>query len=127
VLQTAAFSIFAAGPASAPTECTMQDIIALRTPGNVEVLVADLDVTHFVGVGTLFEQETGSRWITLNNTFTVHGLAGPPSGQGRWIDLTDVTELTMTVQDADDSNAPIYELRYRFDGDQFTVRSFIQL
>ncbi|MBW2190223.1 MAG: hypothetical protein JRG93_11650, partial [Deltaproteobacteria bacterium] len=46
--QTTHFSIFAAGPASAPTECTMQDIIALRTPGNVEVLVADLDVTHFV-------------------------------------------------------------------------------
>jgi hypothetical protein len=33
----------------------------------------------------------------------------------------------MTVQDADDSNAPTYELRYRFDGDQFTVRAFIEL
>lgn len=278
--QTTHFSIFTAGPASAPTECTMQDIIALRTRGNVEVLVADLDVTHLVGGGTLFEQETGSRWITVNNTFTVQGLAGPPSGQGRWIDfgsgpvfengvfdiaadgsfsipfdipprgfrfigltdaclgpfvsetngwlyhlevwcgpncgqnvnappcqfprtvtmqpigtstttvavdfgfmadeecslgdfqglvraltftltssgmadvtvimglnrwtilsssegtetfpggrwsdLPDATEIAMTLQDADDSNAPIYELRYRFDGDQFTVRSFIE-
>lgn len=85
--QTSGFSIFAAGPASAPSECTQRDIFALNTPGNVEVLVADRDQTTFVGVGTLFEQETGSVWITLNDTFTVTGLAGPPEGQGRWIDF----------------------------------------
>jgi hypothetical protein len=27
------------------------------------------------------------------------------------------TEIAMALQDADDSNAPICELRYRFDGD----------
>ncbi len=278
--QTTGFSIFAAGPASAPTECTFQEVIALQTPGNVEVVGATRDETTFVGPGTLFERETGSVWITQSTSFTVQGIAGPPSGQGRWIDfaaipvfengtfdiapngtfsiqldipplgfrylaltdaclgpfvsetngwlyhlqvycgpncgqnvnappcqfpqtvamqqvgmssvvsasfgflageectlqqfqglvrllkfsrdafgdrdvvviaslnrwsilsnsegrelvaggrwveLPDATEITMTVQDADDGSAPIYELRYRFDGDNLTVRSFIEL
>lgn len=278
--QTSGFSVFSAAPASAPNECTQQQVIALNTPGNVEVLVANLDSTTFVGVGTLFEQETGSKWITTSSTFTVQGLAGPPGGTGgwidfatgpnfeagtfsiadngqfsiqfdipplgfrflgltdaclspfvtetngwlynlqvfcgpncgqnvnappcqfpqtvtmqpvgmsssisvsfgflageectleqpqglvrlltfsrdafgvrdviviaglnrwtiltnsegqelipggRWVDLPDATDITMTVQDADDPNAPIYELQYRFDDDEFTVRSFIEL
>ncbi len=85
--QTMHFSAYSAGPASNPDECTWRESISLRTPGNVEVLIADLDVTQFVGVGTLFEQETGSRWITQFNSFTVQGIAGPPSGQGKWIDF----------------------------------------
>lgn len=275
--QVSGFSTFAAGPASAPNECTQRSTVALNTPGNVEVLVADRDQTTFVGVGTLFEQETGSVWITLDSSFTVTGLAGPPEGQGRWIDfatgpnfengtfdigpngqfsipfdipplgfrylaltdaclgpfvtetngwlynlevwcgpncgqnvnappcqfpdtvtmqqagakvaadfafiageqctlgqwegvprvlelardfgvlqatvimgvdrwailtssegtervpgaqwvdLPDATEITMTLQDADDGNAPVYELRFRFDGDDLTIRSFIEL
>ena len=85
--QTTGFSIFSAGPASAPSECTTQEVIALRTPGNVEVLVADRDQTTFIGPGTLFEQETGSVWITRDSSFTVQGLAGPPGGEGGWIDF----------------------------------------
>lgn len=85
--QVTGFSIFAAGPASAPDECTSRSSISMNVPGNVGVLVADRDQTTFVGVGTLFEQETGSRWITTSDSFVVEGIAGPPEGQGGWIDF----------------------------------------
>ena len=45
----------------------------------------------------------------------------------QWVDLPDGTDIVMTVRDADDGNAPIYELRYRIDGDGLTIRSFIEL
>ncbi len=52
-----------------------------------------------------------------------------PDPDSRWSEVFRFgpTEITMTVQDADDTSAPIYELRYRFDDDQLTVRSFIEL
>jgi hypothetical protein len=71
------------------------------------------DVTVIMGL---------NRWTILSSSEGTETFPG-----GRWSDLPDATEIAMTLQDADDSNAPIYELRYRFDGDQFTVRSFIEL
>ncbi|MDH3199749.1 MAG: hypothetical protein OEM15_02540 [Myxococcales bacterium] len=95
-------------------ECTLQ-----QSQGLVRLLKFSLnsfgerDVIVIAGL---------NRWTILTNSEGRELIAG-----GRWVELPDATEITMTVQDADDANAPIYELQYRFDGDQFTVRSFIEL
>jgi hypothetical protein len=85
--QTTHFSAFSGAPASAPDECNFRESIPLRTPGNVEVLPANQDAQFLIGAGTLFEQETGSRWQALLRTVTVQGIAGPPEGTGLWIDF----------------------------------------
>ena len=85
--QTSGFSWYSAGPAAIPDGCNFREMINIRTPGNVEVLIANQEAQFLIGAGTLFEQETGSKWITLTNTFTVQGIAGPPAGTGKWIDF----------------------------------------
>jgi hypothetical protein len=63
-----------------------------------------------------------NRWSILSSS---EGTERVPGAQ--WVDLPDGTDIVMTVRDADDGSAPIYELRYRIDGDDLTIRSFIEL
>ena len=85
--QTSGFSWYSAGPGAIPDGCNFRETIHIRTPGNVKVSIADQEAQFLIGAGTLFEEETGSKWITHFNTFTVSGIAGPPAGTGKWIDF----------------------------------------
>ena len=95
-------------------ECTLQ-----QPQGLVRLLTFSRDA---FGVRDVIVIAGLNRWTILTNSEGTELIAG-----GRWVDLPEATEIIMTVQDADDGNAPIYELRYRFDGDDLTIRSFIEL
>lgn len=119
--QTSGFSWYSAGRGAIKTECNFRDSIPLNTPGNVEVLIANQEAQFLIGAGTLFEQETGSRWITTTNTFRVQGIAGPPDGTGKWIDFASgpqfqTGEFTINADGTFSFDLDIPELGFRYLG-----------
>jgi hypothetical protein len=61
------------------------------------------------------------RWAVLSSS------AGSLVGGQVVNDLPDATDITIELQDGDVSGAPHYRLIFRFDGEDVTIKSFVEL